>query len=297
MVDKKACEKRDVTLVLSSGAALGLAHIGTIAVLEKCFNIKAIIGTSMGAIVGGLYACGFSPNDMVDLVKDINAIDYIGLLKIGLPGKALLDTKWLERYLLKHTDNKKIEDLEMPYAAIAFDINNSHSVVMRKGPIGSAMAASSCVPFMFEPFKTGNHILFDGAVEYPLPINFAKIFSKYRPIVAVSCLPEIKENAEEITVTNFDRSIDLDESYIRKSFKLGSYTQAAQALSQALYHKPFLYVNNYAKNLKEWELDKVESFYNIGKNAAEKAIEKNEEDANIFDYLREKFEDFMQLHF
>lgn len=287
--------KKDITLVLSSGAALGLAHIGSIEVIEKHFNIKAIVGTSMGSIVGGLYACGFTSSDMVKLVKDLSTIDYIGLVRIGLPGGSLLETKWLEKFLIDKTEGKLIEDLPIPYAAIAFDIRNRRSVIINKGPVGAAMTASSIVPFVFEPFHTGDHSLFDGAIEYPLPLSFAKIFSKNRPIVAVSCLPDIKPEAQQIEITRLDKDKACEEGYLRTSVKLSSYAQAVQALSQVVYHKPFLYINNYAQYWKEWEMDEVENFYQFGKDAAEKAIADIE--TNLFDIIKTRFDSFLQARF
>ncbi len=245
-------EKRKIVLVLSGGAALGLGHIGALDVIEREFDIQCIIGTSMGSIVGGLYLSGMKPVEMVEMVANLGAIEYLGLFKVGLPGTGVLDIKWLDKYLTQKTGGVRIEELPKPYAAISFDILRRKTVVITKGPLASAMCASSCVPLAFEPFESKGHVLMDGGTEHALPRSFADVFYKSLDVVAVSALPEIGEKPDEIELASYDKNKGFKQNYLYTSLRTGVYNQSAQALQSVLYYKPYLYVNVNAEGLRSW---------------------------------------------
>ncbi len=289
-------ERRKIALVLSGGAALGLGHIGAIEVIEKHFDIECIIGTSMGSMVGGFYLAGYKPIDMVELVTNLGPIEYFGLFKKGLPGSPILDSKWMHKYLLQKTDCKNIDELNKPYAAVAFDILRRRTVVITKGPLASAMCASSGVPLVFEPFESRGHVLMDGGIEHALPLAFAHIFDKSLDVVAVSALPEIGETPEEIELGNYEKCKGFKQNYLYTSLRTGVYNQSALALQAVLYYKPHLYINVNAEGLRSWEMNKVREFYEVGRLRAEKAIEMKKSNENWMDNLRERFDRIRRIY-
>lgn len=142
-------------LALGSGAWMGLAHIGVLKSLEENkIPISFIAGSSVGAIIGGLYA--FNPN-----IKEIEKIvNNLNLKDVNL-----------NRLLKKIVGNVQIEDLKIPYSAISSDLLTGESVVINKGSLIAAMKASSSVPLLFSPVKINNQNLVDGGMVNPIPIN------------------------------------------------------------------------------------------------------------------------------
>src|SRR3989338_689113 len=121
-------QKRNLALVLSGGSARGLGHIGVLEVLEKHHvPIDTIVGTSMGAIVGGLYAAG----TLKDFKQDILKVSSSTLLSIFLSRKiknGSTTTAELENFLKKYTKNKKIEKLDLSFTAVATNLNTGKEV-------------------------------------------------------------------------------------------------------------------------------------------------------------------------
>ena len=285
--------KQDITLVLGGGSALGLAHIGVIEVIEQHFNIKAIIGSSAGAVVGGLYLSGNSSEQIISMVKNLSLVEYVGLLRLGIGGNGLLDGKWLEKYFREKTFDKNIEDLEIDYGAIAFDVNNLETVIITKGPLCSAMRASSSLPLVFEPFHTEDRILMDGGVEYPLPIAFSKYFNLRRPVIAVNVLPEIGKRPKRFEITDYFKKKEAKESFIFTSLQSGIYNQASMALSSVLHFKPFMYIDANLPSYTSLDFKYVEKFYEHGKKVTKLAIANIPEGKSMFDSIREHLDNYL----
>ena len=163
-----------VTLVLSGGGARGIAHIGVIEELERRgYEIASVAGTSMGALVGGVYADGaLDPfRDWMlslDKRKVFNLVDFtwsrLGVVK-G------------DKFFNKMRDfipDTPIEDLKIPYAAVAVDLINNKEVVFRKGSLFDAIRASVSIPSVLTPVKTTDGLLIDGGVMNNIPIDHVK---------------------------------------------------------------------------------------------------------------------------
>lgn len=166
-------DKKKIGLALSGGAAKGLTHIGVIQELEALgVDIAAIAGTSMGAIIGGWYAA----------TKDIESIADIAREKewgfswkdISPRTGALFNIQKLERFFKKHLGNIRIEDLKIPFAAVATDIISGKEIHLKKGSLVNSILASSAVPEIFPPVKSGALILIDGGLVNPLPFDVAR---------------------------------------------------------------------------------------------------------------------------
>ncbi len=195
-----------VGLVLSGGGARGAAHIGVLKVLEKeHIIVDYIAGTSMGAVVGGLYASGLSPEEIekeLELVdwKDIfsdaprrqelpfrrkkDAQNYITGVEIGVKGRKIALPKGLIAgqklgFLLKsltlHTaDIKDFDHLPVPFRAVAADIETGEMVVLSRGNFTEAIRASMSIPGVFSPVEIGGKLLVDGGIARNLPVDVVK---------------------------------------------------------------------------------------------------------------------------
>lgn len=166
--------KQKVSLVLSGGGARGIAHIGVIEELEKRdFEIVSITGTSMGALVGGIYAIG-KLEEYKTWLYALDKLKVFKLLDFSFTSQGLVKGDRVINELKKFISDKEIEDLKISYAAVAVDILNKKEVVLSKGSIYDAIRASIAIPTVFTPVKMENTLLVDGGVLNNIPINHAK---------------------------------------------------------------------------------------------------------------------------
>ncbi len=159
-----------ISLVLGSGGARGLAHIGVIRELEKRgYKIEAIAGCSMGALIGGLYAKG-KMEEYADWVTSLDRSDIFGLLDItGSPGGFIAGDKIMEK-LESWIGDDDIEDLPIKYTAVAVDIERERELWMSDGSLYDAIRASISIPGVFTPYKYRGRVLIDGGVLNPIPV-------------------------------------------------------------------------------------------------------------------------------
>lgn len=168
--------KQPISLVLSSGGARGIAHIGVIEELEKQgFEIKSIAGTSMGALIGGVYATG-NLEEYKDWLCSLDKLNVFNMIDFTLSSQGLVKGDKIFRVMRKMVPNINIEDLPIPYVAIAADIINQKEVVFDKGSLFDAVRASISIPTIFTPLHKNNLQLIDGGVLNPVPINRVKRF-------------------------------------------------------------------------------------------------------------------------
>ncbi|MCK4813848.1 MAG: patatin-like phospholipase family protein [Candidatus Marinimicrobia bacterium] len=173
--------KKNIALVLSSGGAKGFAHVGVIQALERHgFHITSVAGTSMGSLVGGLYATG----EMENLLKFIDTLDLLEVLKLTdftVSNKGLVKGDKIIAKMKELIPDRNIEDLKIPYCAIATDIVNGNEKVFTSGKLYDAIRASISIPTVFKPAKIDGHYYVDGGVLNPIPIN--RVARKRRDIV------------------------------------------------------------------------------------------------------------------
>ncbi len=157
---------------LGGGVAYGFAHIGVLRALER-HGIKpdAIAGTSVGAIIGGLYASGLTVEQIEEIALNIK---WSEIAKFVVPNEGLLDLAGLERFLLKHLLVKNVEDTPIKFSAVATDITGATEIVYDKGPLEKAIHASCCIPGIFVPMKNGKDIIVDGGVINNVPVSVVK---------------------------------------------------------------------------------------------------------------------------
>jgi NTE family protein len=161
---------KTVSLVLGSGGARGLAHIGVIHWLEENdFKIGSIAGCSIGAVIGGVYAAE-KLKEYEQWVRSITKIDIFTLLDLSWEKSGLVRGDKIINTLIKLVGEKRIEDLPFPYTAVAADIVNQKEVWIKSGSLFDAMRASFAIPLLFTPFKHKGVDLVDGGILNPVPI-------------------------------------------------------------------------------------------------------------------------------
>lgn len=165
---------KNIALVLSGGGARGIAHIGVIEGLERQgFTITSVAGTSMGALVGGIYALG-KLHIYKEWICNLSKMKMFRLLDFNFSGQGLVRGDKLFNALRELIDDALIEDLHIPYAAVAADIINKKEVVFTEGSLLNAIRASIAIPTILTPVKTADGFLVDGGVINNLPIDHVK---------------------------------------------------------------------------------------------------------------------------
>ncbi|MEN8123394.1 MAG: patatin-like phospholipase family protein [Bacteroidota bacterium] len=166
--------KKPVSLVLSSGGARGMAHIGVIEELERQnFEIKAISGSSIGALVGGIYATGHI-QEYKEWVSDLNKLDVFKLMDFSISSHGFIKGVKVFNEINRFIGDMLIEDLPIPFTAVATDANNQKEVVFRKGRLRDAIRASVSIPSVLEPFNFNGVSLIDGGILNPIPLDLVK---------------------------------------------------------------------------------------------------------------------------
>ncbi|MCF6240963.1 MAG: patatin-like phospholipase family protein [Bacteroidales bacterium] len=163
--------KQAVSLVLASGGARGIAHIGVIEELERQnFEIKAISGTSMGAIVGGIYAAGYLQEYKEWLLK-LDKLDVFRLMDFTLSSHGFIKGMRIFDEIEPFLGNLSIEELPISFSAVAVDLIRQEEVVFRSGKLKDALRASVSIPNVLEPYRLDGQILIDGGILNPIPLN------------------------------------------------------------------------------------------------------------------------------
>ncbi|MCA0253065.1 MAG: patatin-like phospholipase family protein [Actinobacteria bacterium] len=160
-----------VALVLGSGGARGYAHIGAIDVLkERGYEIVGIAGTSMGAVIGGLEAAG-KLGEYTDWVTTLGPRDVLRLMDASPFGAGAIKLERVLGRMSEILDGARIEDLPIPFTAIATDLGARREVWFTSGPVDVAIRASVAIPGAITPIMVNGRLLVDGAVLNPVPVD------------------------------------------------------------------------------------------------------------------------------
>lgn len=162
--------KKTVSLILGSGGARGLAHIGVIRELEDMgYEIASISGCSIGALIGGIYAAG-KLDEYEKWVSRVTKLDIVTLLDLSWGRRGLVKGDKIINTLVDMVGECDIEDLKIPFTAVATDIGTGREIWLRSGRLFDAIRASISLPLFFTPFEHRGMHLIDGGVVNPVPI-------------------------------------------------------------------------------------------------------------------------------
>lgn len=193
-------QKRTIGIALGGGGARGFAHVGVLKALEQAgIHIEVIVGTSMGAIVGGLYAQLGTVSKVIDRLqlvlkeqksnaRDLNVFpenqkgdhffEHVAkelkqriIINLSISRKSLLSAERIERAVRSLIDDCLIEELPITFAAMASDLNSGSGVILNSGSLVRAIIASASIPGFFPPVKWGDHLLVDGEATDLIPVE------------------------------------------------------------------------------------------------------------------------------
>ncbi len=182
---------KDVGLALGGGAALGAAHIGVLRYLaERDFKVTHIAGTSVGALVGGAYACGVP---ITELTKFARRARWTKLTRLSIPRMSLFANDRLRDFIYRLVGGRYIHETEIPFAAVACSLETGRQVVLQEGPLAEAILASCAIPGIFEPVEINGELLCDGGVVNQVPDGIVWEMGA-RQVIAVDLISNVMSN-------------------------------------------------------------------------------------------------------
>ena len=284
--------KQKVSLVLGSGGAKGLAHIGVIEELEKQgFEISSISGSSIGSVYGGLYAMG-KLSEYTKWVTTLDKLSIWDLMDFTISSNGLLKGEKVFSKMKTFIPDLLIENMDIPFTAVATDILNKKEVIFTSGSYYKAIRASVAIPTLITPVKFEDTFLVDGGVLNPVPIDYVKringdilvVVNLYGEKDNVIENPIIKESDSQTFayLNGFFKSISkLISSGDKNSlgyFSLITATTSAMVNKLAKHaiekHQPDIVINIPHNSSNTFDFDKADKLIELGRKAANKEISK-----------------------
>lgn len=288
--------KQKVSLVLSGGGARGIAHIGAIEVVEEMgFEIASIAGTSMGAVVAGVYALG-KMEAYKQWLCSLDKLKVFSLVDFSFSSQGLVRGDKLFNITKQFILDANIEDLDIPFAAVAADIIHRKEVVFTSGSVFDAVRASIAIPTIFTPVKTEDGgLLVDGGIINNIPISHVKrVPGDILIVIDVNAdvpldKPVIAENETVDKQSVYQKKIKsffgqlqgiLPSNHtesrlgyfdvINKTLNLMTYYNTQLALEK---HSPDMMINISRLSCSGYDFFKAEQMVELGRSAAIKGIE------------------------
>ena len=283
--------KKDVALVLSSGGARGLAHIGAIEELESNgYHISSIAGCSMGALIGGVYAAG-KLNEFREWMKTIDRKKMITLTDFSFSLNHLAKGNRTIEAIMEFVPDMPIEDLPIPYCAVATDLKAGKEVVFNKGSLFEAIRSSISLPSFYEPVQRDDMVLIDGGVINPIPLNRVKR-QKGDILVGVDVsghdyksqweemhrLTEWQKNDKSLKAKILDKLIpdNIEFNYYTVLSRTSSLMIRQNSILMAKLIKPDILVDIQMSRYGGFDYDKSEKLIAIGRQKTSQSIHKYE---------------------
>ncbi len=285
--------KKDVALVLSSGGARGLAHIGAIEELEEQgYRITSIAGCSMGALIGGVYAAG-KLKEFRDWMKTVDRKKMLELTDFSLSLNHIVKGSRIIEAIMEFVPDLPIEELPISYCAVATDLKAGHEVVFRKGSLFNAIRASISLPSFYEPVHRNGMILIDGGVTNPIPMNRV-VRHEGDILVGVDVSGhdyEAQWKTHQELLEKRKRSKSLSQQILNKlipdNLEFNHYTMLSRvsslmirqnSLLMAQLMKPDVLVDIQMSRYGGFDYDKSERIINIGRQKTQQALSKYQTD-------------------
>ena len=281
---------KDVALVLSSGGARGLAHIGAIEELEaQGYRITSIAGCSMGALIGGVYAAGKLP-EFREWMKTVDKKKMLELTDFSLSLNHIVKGTRIIKAIMEFVPDVLIEDLPIPYCAVATDWISGREVVIDKGSLFEAIRASISLPSFYEPVRRDGMILIDGGVVNPIPMNRVKRHDGDLLVgVDVSghdYKAQWEKQQRQTEIQKHDKSLkaklldmitpdNIEFNYYTLLSRTSSIMIRQNSILMAQLTKPDILIDIQMSRYGGFDYDKSERLITIGRNKTKEAICKN----------------------
>jgi NTE family protein len=180
----------EITLALGGGGSKGFAHIGVLRVLGKeGVRVRAVAGTSMGGLIGSLFAAGYSPDEMETLMASLAGNPPFD--RTRGEGPAMKGLAGISEALTETLGDRTFQELPIPFAVTAVDMETAELLALRHGLIRDALLATIAVPGIFPVMKRNGRSLVDGSVLDPVPVALARCLAPDLPVVAVTLSPPV----------------------------------------------------------------------------------------------------------
>lgn len=282
---------KDIALVLSSGGARGLAHIGAIEELESHgYHISSIAGCSMGALIGGVYAAG-KLKEFREWMKTIDRKKMIELTDFSFSINHLAKGTRIIEAIMEFVPDIAIEDLSVPYCAVATDLKAGREIVFNKGSLFEAIRASISMPSFYKPVQRDGMVLIDGGILNPIPLNRVKR-QKKDILVGIDVsghdykaqwdemhrLTEKHKHDTSLKSKIIDMLIpdNIEFNYYTMLSRTSSLMIRQNSILMAKLMKPDILVDIQMNRYGTFDFDKSEKLVAIGKQKTLHAIEKYE---------------------
>jgi NTE family protein len=285
---------KDVALVLSSGGARGLAHIGAIEELEaQGYRITSIAGCSMGALIGGVYAAG-KLEEFREWMKTVDKKKMLELTDFSLSLNHIVKGTRIIEAIMEFVPDMPIENLPIPYCAVATDLKAGREVVFNKGGLFEAIRASISLPSFYEPVQYDDMILIDGGVINPIPLNRVKR-NPGDILVGVDVsghdyktqwetkhkLAEWQKNDKSLKAKILDKLIpdNIDFNYYTVLSRTSSLMIRQNSILMAQLMKPDILIDIQMSRYGGFDYDKSEKLIAIGRQKTQQTLSKYHRDS------------------
>jgi len=280
-------KEKNVALVLSSGGARGLAHIGAIEELEsRGYHIHSVAGCSMGALVGGMYAAGRLA-DFREWMQTVDRRKILSLLDLSLSINHLVKGERVIDALKEIVPDVLIEDLPIPYVAVATDWENGRQVIFRQGSLYEAIRASISLPIFFSPVRRDDMLLIDGGVLNPIPLDLVERqegdllvgvnvsgpdWGGQREVKAITAPSPNRLRSLPMTILNRLRPEGLDVNYFSLISRMVSLMIQQNAHQTIKLYKPDILIDIPMNRFGSFDYDKVEQISALGQSKMSHAL-------------------------
>lgn len=200
--------KKKLGLALGGGAARGLAHIGVLKVLEEEeIRIDTVAGTSIGAMIGALYAAGVPVKQIEEVARNVDWRQMARLIDPTLPKAGLIDGRKVAMFMAELLPVQSFEELRLPFAVVTTDVESGEVLIIKKGDLLPALQAAIAFPGIFTPVSFGNRFLVDGGLCNPVPVDVAKDLGA-DAIIGVCTIPGVEKRPSETFLPSTERATE-----------------------------------------------------------------------------------------
>ena len=250
-----------IGIALGRGGAKGLAHIGVLEVLkEHGVKIDCIAGTSMGAIVGGLIALGYSPEELEAKANMESGVINKRIKRLTISSQSIYKTEYMHKKLYELFGDKTFRDAKTKFYALATDLIEGKRFVFRSGKLVDAVEASSRIPLLYSPKKIGEKVFVDGAVLCPVPTGALKNKCDFIISVAIPSYDKKQQPHHFLKIINvLDRSISIMSEKIQDT--------------ELKCENPDFIINlEKLKGFSTFDFEKSEEIISLGRRTAKRRI-------------------------
>lgn len=210
---------KKLALVLGGGAAKGYAHIGVLKILEKNGIVPdLIVGTSMGALVGGLFAMGKTTAELEELASNFNSLGNFSLYSTLFKGN-ILNVSRVQKIIEKETKGRSHDDLKIPFVSVSTEINTGKEVQFSKGLLKDSIMSSISIPGVFPTYKVGENKYFDGGMVNNLPEDIARQILPDAYILSVDVIGDYSKQVERLKFKTIENILNASTIMITNVIK------------------------------------------------------------------------------